>query len=161
MGAPALSEQLGVELEDAQRLMDQYFTSFPKIRDFLNRSAHEALRKGRTHTVSGRCFWFQDMRQDGKEESAMLRLAKNMPIQGTNADMIKVAMSRILKSISEKGLDAFLVNMVHDELVVEAAEGDAEAVKQVVVDEMISAGAEFVKRVPIEVDAIVADTWSK
>lgn len=161
MGANALAEQLNVDPPEAERLLNQYFQSFPKIRDFFNRSAHDALRRGYTRSMSGRCFWFQDMRQDGKDEGTMVRVAKNMPIQGTNADMTKVAMARITRSIRERGYDAFLVNMVHDELVVESSEGDAEAVKEMVESEMISAAAEFIKRVPVEVDATVSSTWSK
>jgi DNA polymerase-1 len=103
----------------------------------------------------------RDMRRDGRDEGTMLRVAKNMPIQGTNADITKLAMGRIVRALREAALDAHLVNMVHDELLVEAAESIAEDVRGIVVREMISAGQEFIKVVPIDIDAKVAETWSK
>ena len=161
MGAGGLAHQLAVSENEAERLLKQYFRQFPKVRGFLEESAREALRKGVCMTLAGRRFWFTDMRRDGKDGATMVRIAKNMPIQGTNADITKIAMLRIVRAIHAAQLDAFLVNMVHDEIVVEAAEGDAEAVRDIVVREMMSAGAELVKAVPMTVDVTVGDTWSK
>lgn len=161
MGARGLARQLGVSDSEGDRLIDDYFRAFPKIRKYLEGSAQEALRRGWASTMGGRKFWLLDMRRDGREEHSIVRVAKNMPIQGTNADMIKVAMARMVRAFTEKGLDAKLVNMVHDEVVVEASEGDAEAARGVVVDEMKTAGAEFVKSLVMEVDATIGETWTK
>jgi DNA polymerase-1 len=161
MGAGGLAHQLGVEESVAEGMLKQYFRQFPKVRSFLDESAREALRKGVCMTLAGRRFWFMDMRRDGKDGASMARIAKNMPIQGTNADITKIAMLRIVRAVSAAKLDAFLVNMVHDEIVVEAAEGDAEAVKDIVVREMMSAGAELVKAVPMTVDVSISDAWTK
>lgn len=161
MGAQGLANQIGAPLDEAERLLERYFQAFPAIRGYLERSAHEALRRGYAETLAGRRQWFNDLVSNQADEGTKLRIAKNMPIQGTNADMTKVAMARIVRALGEKKLDGRLVNMVHDELVVEAGEGDAEAVRQVVVSEMISSGAEFVRRVPIEVEAHIAEAWQK
>lgn len=161
MGAQGLANQLGLPLADAEQLLEQYFRAFPKIREYLGSSAKKALVRGSAETMSGRRYWFVDMRRDGKDEGTQLRVAKNMPIQGTNADMTKLAMGRLVRALAEAKLDAFLVNMVHDEIVVEAAEGVAEQVQALVVREMISAAAEFVRAVPIEVDSKIADAWTK
>jgi DNA polymerase-1 len=75
--------------------------------------------------------------------------------------MVKVAMARIARAVLEAGLDARLVNMVHDELVLEASDADADAAARLVAREMMSAGAEFVKKVPMTVDVAVGDTWCK
>ena len=116
---------------------------------------------GFARTLGGRTFWFNDMRNENRPFNALARVAKNMPIQGTNADIVKLAMARITAALYERELDAFLVNMVHDEIVVEAASDVADVVKDVVVNEMMSAGAEFVRRVPMSVDAQIGDTWLK
>lgn len=161
MGAQGLANQLGVRLEEAERLLEAYFRAFPKIRDYLNESARQALKRGVAETMAGRRYWMTDLRRDGKDEGTLTRIAKNMPIQGTNADITKLAMARIYQAFHREGLDAFLVNMVHDELVVETAAEVAEEAQAIVVREMRSAGAEFVKRVPMDVDAQLGDTWTK
>jgi DNA polymerase-1 len=161
MGPAALAGQLGCPQPEAERLLEAYFAAFPKVRSYLEGSATEGLRRGYVHTAGGRRYWFTDMRREGKDEASMRRVAKNMPIQGTNADMVKVAMARIARAVLEAGLDARLVNMVHDELVLEASDADADAAARLVAREMMSAGAEFVKKVPMTVDVAVGDTWCK
>lgn len=161
MGAQGLANQIALPLQEAEALLERYFRAFPKIRDYLNGSARNALARGVATTMGGRRFWFTDMRRDGKDEGTMLRVAKNMPIQGTNADMSKLAMGRIVRALRQEGIDAFLINMVHDEIVVESAESAAERVKEIVVREMISGAAEFIRAVPVEVDAKISETWSK
>lgn len=161
MGAQGLANQLGVRLDEAERLLEAYFRAFPKIRDYLNESARQALKRGLAETMAGRRFWLTDLRRDGRDEGTLTRIAKNMPIQGTNADITKLAMARMYQAFRRGGVDAYLVNTVHDELVVEAAESVAEEAKAIVIREMRSAGGEFVKRVPMDVDAQLGDTWTK
>lgn len=161
MGAQGLANQLGVRLDEAERLLEAYFRAFPKIRDYLGESARQALKRGMAETMAGRRFWLTDLRREGRDEGTLTRIAKNMPIQGTNADITKLAMARMYQAFQRGGVDAYLVNTVHDELVVEAAESVAEEAKAIVIREMRSAGAEFVKRVPMDVDAQLGDTWTK
>jgi DNA polymerase-1 len=161
MGAASLGEQLGLSLADAEALLDAYFLELPRVQAYLDASARQALRRGVAETMAGRRYWFTDMRREGKDEQSLRRVARNMPIQGTSADIIKIAMARIVTAFAERKLDASLVNMVHDELVVECAETSAAEVRDVVVAEMVSAGAEFVTRVPVEVDAKIGDSWEK
>lgn len=161
MGSGGLAQQIGSTVEEAEGLLERYFRAFPAIRGYLEESAHHALRRGYAETLAGRRFWFQDLTAQGADEGSRLRVAKNMPIQGSNADMTKLAMARIARSLAERRLNAHLVNMVHDEIVVEASEVDAEATRQVVVNEMISAGQELVRRVPVEVEAHVSEAWTK
>ena len=161
MGPAGLAAQVGIAEHEAGQLLERYFGAFPKIRHYLEGAAQMALRNGFARTLGGRMFWFNDMRNENRPPHALARVAKNMPIQGTNADMVKLAMARIATALAERKLDAFLVNMVHDEIVVEASEGDAEAAREVVVKEMMSAGAEFVRRVPMTVDAQIGETWLK
>ena len=159
MGAGGLAAQIGVATAEAEQLLEAYFRAFPAIRGYLDRTAHEALRKGFCTTLAGRKHWFADLVSSGADEGARVRVAKNMPIQGTNADMIKLAMARIARALAEEKLDGRLINMIHDELVIEAGEGDVERVTAIVKREMISAGAAFVRRIPVEVDVHVGDVW--
>lgn len=161
MGPGGLARQLGVEQPEAERLLAQYFRAFPRIRGYLEEAAQAALSRGYAETLSGRRFWFLDMRREQKDTGSMERVAKNMPIQGTNADITKLAMARFVAAAAAEGLDAFLVNMVHDEIVVEAAEAQAEQAEAVLVREMIAAGAELIRRVPMSVDSKVDQSWSK
>ncbi len=161
MGPAGLAEQLGIAEPEAGRMLERYFEVFPKIRRYLDEASQVALRNGFARTLGGRTHWFNDMRNENRPPHALTRVAKNMPIQGTNADIVKLAMARITAALAEHKLDAFLVNMVHDEIVVEVSSGDAEAARDLVVQEMMSAGAEFVRRVPMTVDAQIGDTWLK
>ncbi|MBI4820278.1 MAG: hypothetical protein HY791_28675 [Deltaproteobacteria bacterium] len=160
MGAQGLAAQVGIPLRDAENLLERYFRAFPAIRGYLEDSSRQALKRGYAETMAGRRLWFNDMTRSGDDDGSRARVAKNMPVQGTNADMIKLAMARIARAFAEARIDARLVNMVHDELVVEASDADVERAKDVVVSEMKSAGREFVRRVPIEIDVEVSETWS-
>lgn len=161
MGAPGLAQQIGASTREAEDLLERYFRAFPAIRGHLEDAARRALDQGYAETLAGRKFWFSDMERKGADPGSKIRVAKNMPIQGTNADMTKLAMGRIHQALWAEGLDAFLVNMVHDELVLEASHEDAERAKALVVREMVRAGEAFIRAVPVEVEAKVADAWSK
>lgn len=161
MGAPGLANQIGAQVSEAEQLLDAYFQSFPAIRGYLETAARESMRRGWCATIAGRKHWFNDLVSSGADEGARMRIAKNMPIQGTNADMIKLAMARIARALAQAKLDGRLVNMIHDELVLEVGEGDVEAVSAIVRREMISAGAAFVRKVPIDIDVHVSDVWEK
>lgn len=161
MGAGGLAQQIGASMREAEELLERYFRAFPAIRGFLEDSARRALERGYAETLAGRRFWFSDMDRKGADHGQKIRVAKNMPIQGTNADMTKLAMARIHRALQREGIDGFLVNMVHDELVLEASLADAERARAVMVREMVAAGAAFVRAVPVEVEAKVSDAWSK
>jgi DNA polymerase-1 len=161
MGAQGLAAQIGASVDEAERLLERYFRAFPAIRGHLERSARDALERGFAETLAGRRFWFQDQLTDGVDEGTRLRVAKNMPIQGTNADMTKLAMGRIARAVAQDGLDAAIVNMVHDELVLECEASVKDRVVAVVEREMIAAGAELLPNVPIEVETHVGEAWLK
>jgi len=160
MGAGGLAAQIGSTLDEASELLNRYFRQYPSIRGYLEDSARTAKRKGYAETLAGRRHWFTDRLRKGDDEASIGRIAKNMPIQGTNADMTKMAMARISKALADGAYDAFLVNMVHDELVIESDENCAEDVRKIVEQEMVSAGAEFINKVPVEVEIKIDDIWS-
>jgi DNA polymerase-1 len=162
MGAGGLAVVTGVSVDEAEALLNRYFRAFPMVKRYLDRSADEALQRGWTRTIGGRRLYFRiGDRVEGADLAAVGRVAKNMPIQGTNADMIKLAMAGIRARLSKERVDACMVNCVHDEVLLEAAEGDAWDVADFVTEEMVKAGERFIKSVPVVVDVVVGESWQK
>lgn len=186
MGAQGLSAIISDEskteeqnLHEAEKMLEQYFKSYPDIRDFLDASAQEGVQMGYSRTMGGRKRFYnlppepnrgdfktedeyqEARRQARRQRSAIERKAKNTPIQGTNADMTKLAMVWLRQAFNEQNLDAKLVNTVHDEIVVECDEAIAEDVGKLVEDVMKKAGQVFIKSVPVDVDAAIEDYWTK
>lgn len=161
MGAPALATSLGVNIGEGERLLAQYFKTFPKIRDYLERSVETALAKGYAETVLGRRLVFDKEALAAPNARGELgRIAKNMPIQGTSADMTKLAMVRVHERLTvEFAGRAGLVNTIHDELVVECDASDGEAVATAVRDEMADAHRALLHVVPPLVEVHVGPHW--
>jgi DNA polymerase I-like protein with 3'-5' exonuclease and polymerase domains len=163
MSPKGLAAQMGCGEEEARDMLNRYFAAFPTIRDFLENSARVALSRGYSTTIGGRRRYFDvaSADRDRALRGAIERKGKNSPIQGTNADMIKLALYDLRRIFRERGLPAKLVNTVHDEIVVEAEADSAEEIRQVVEDTMRRAGQRYLKTVPVEVESRVSDCWSK
>jgi DNA polymerase I len=163
MGAAALADRIGVDKAAAEKLIEQYFKAYPEVAGWLTRAADEANRLGYSKTPLGRRrYYMLPLRSDPEysaKVSSIQRQGKNTPIQGANADMTKLALRFIYDQLS--GFNARIVNTVHDEIVVEVAADQADAVTRIVADEMRRAGREFITDVPVEVGVTTADTWSK
>lgn len=160
MGAPALAMSLGVPVDEGERLLQQYFKTFPRIKDHLEGAVETALRQGYAETVLGRRLVFDKETLDGPNARGELsRIAKNMPIQGTSADMTKLAMVRVHERLIEEHPGAGLVNTIHDELVVECDEGVGDAVAAAVRAEMEEAHRTLLKTVPPLVEVHVGPHW--
>jgi DNA polymerase-1 len=160
MGAAGLAQVCGMSVEAAEELLQRYFRSFPRVYQYLEDSAAQALRQGWCATIGGRKLWIKE--PSGPEErAAALRVAKNMPIQGTNADMLKAAMAAIRRRFIDENLSARMVNCVHDEILVEADEDSVWEAAEVVKEEMIRAGERYITKVPVEVEVLVGDWWQK
>lgn len=162
-GAASLAAQLGVSTEEAQKLLEKYFSTYGGVRDWLTNVAKEAIRRGYSVTLLNRKRWYQiPDKSDPNLRKLMAnieRQAKNTPIQGSSADMTKLALVAIYDKIKEANLDAHIIHTVHDEIVVEAEESIAEKVRDLVVAKMVASGKELLKRVPVEVDAKVSSVW--
>ncbi|HSA24479.1 MAG TPA: DNA polymerase, partial [Myxococcota bacterium] len=162
MGAAGLAGVTGMPQDEAERLLAQYFRAYPKVRDYLESSARLALERGYAETLGGRRLYLapgEDMQ--GPELAGLARVAKNMPIQGTNADMLKIAMAGIRARLAEEGRDACTVNCVHDELLLEASADDAWDVAELTREEMVRAGERYISQVPVVVDVTVGEAWQK
>ncbi len=157
LSAFGLSQQLGIEPGEARGLMDEYFETFGGIRDYLGGVVDEARRCGFTETIMGRRRYLPDLTSDNRQRREMAeRMALNAPIQGSAADLIKVAMLRTQKAVDEAGLRSRMLLQVHDELVFEVAPGERERLEQVVRAEM---GAAADLTVPLEVSVGTGPSW--
>src|SRR5215210_2414508 len=157
ISAFGLSENLEIPREEAQLYIDTYLARFPHVQDFIQRTIEQAERDGYVTTLLGRRRPVPEIRTRNRQTRALgERLAVNSVMQGTAADVIKVAMIRIHDRLREEGRGARLVLQVHDELLLEAPETETSAVKELVRQEMCGA---YPLDPPLAVDVGVGDDW--
>ena len=157
LSAFGLSQQLGIDPGEARRLMDEYFERFGGVRDYLASVVEQARLTGYTETLMGRRRYLPDLTSDNRQRREMAeRMALNAPIQGSAADIIKVAMLRADSALREAELASRLLLQVHDELVVEVAPGEAEQVSDLIRAAM-SGAVELA--VPLDVSIGIGSSW--
>ncbi len=140
LSAFGLSQQLNIEAAEARGLMDAYFERFGGVRDYLRRVVDEARATGYTATLFGRRRYLPDLNSDNRQRrEAAERMALNAPIQGTAADIVKIAMLNVDKALREAGLRSRMLLQVHDEIVLEIAPGERAAAEELVRHEMSNA----------------------
>jgi DNA polymerase-1 len=159
LGAQGLSARIGCSLAEGEGLLRKYFEAYSGMAAWLTEAADRAIRERVSRTRSGRIIIFEFDPNDRSQVAANQRFGKNSPIQGTSADMIKRALTRLHDAL--KPIDAKIVNCIHDEIVVEAAEGESEECEILMRHEMADAGREFIRSVPVIVDTKIADAWLK
>ncbi len=158
ISAFGLSEQLGIARKEAAALIEEYFTQYPDIRRFIDHSIATARECGYAQTLLGRRRYLPDINSRNAAARAFAeRNAVNMPIQGTSADMIKLAMVRIHKALREQNLRTRMILQVHDELVFDLYRPEEAAVRELVVREMKQALP--LDGLDIEVGVDVGDNW--
>ncbi len=159
LSAYGLSQQLHITPDEARVLMDEYFEQFGGIRDYLYAVVDQARRDGYTQTVLGRRRYLPDLTSDNRQRREMAeRMALNAPIQGSAADVIKVAMLQVDQALREEGLHSRMLLQVHDELVFEVAPGELGRLRELVTSTMRSA---FDLRVPLEVSLGTGCSWAE
>ncbi len=157
LSAFGLSKQLGVDVAGAQSLMDEYFERFGGVRDYLRSVVRQAREDGYTETIFGRRRYIPDLTSSNRQRRDIAeRVALNAPIQGSAADLIKRAMLAVDARLQDQGLSSRQVLQVHDELVVEVAPGEREAVEAILRDEM-SGAAQL--SVPLDVNVGIGANW--
>ncbi|MDK1474154.1 DNA polymerase I [Streptomyces sp. 549] len=140
LSAFGLSQQLNIAADEARRLMDTFFERFGGVRDYLHRAVEEARAVGYTQTMLGRRRYLPDLSSDNRQRREMAeRMALNAPIQGTAADIVKIAMLRVDSALREEQLTSRMLLQVHDEIVLEIAPGEREKVEALVRREMAGA----------------------
>jgi DNA polymerase I len=157
LSAYGLGNQLGIEPAEARGLMDEYFETFGGVRDYLAGIVDEARRSGYTETILGRRRYLPDLTSDNRQRREMAeRMALNAPIQGSAADIIKVAMLNVDDALRASSLSSRMLLQVHDELVFEVAPGEAEALEALVREQM-AAAADLT--VPLDVSVGTGSSW--
>lgn len=157
LSAFGLSKQLDISAGEARGLMDEYFARFGGVRDYLAGVVEEARRTGYTETIMGRRRYLPDLNSDNRQRREMAeRMALNAPIQGSAADIIKKAMCLVADALTAAKMKSRLLLQVHDELIVEVAPGEHEAVEQLLRTHM---GAAAQLSVPLEVHVGAGRSW--
>ncbi|MCD6099268.1 MAG: DNA polymerase I [Candidatus Marinimicrobia bacterium] len=152
-----MSEELGIPQEEARKLIEQYFKTYPGINEYIIKTLQEAEKNKFVKTLSGRIRYVYDITSDNYHvREAAKRVAINTPIQGTAADMIKIAMINISRRMKEKSLRAMMILQIHDELLFEVPEEEIETLREVVVQEMENA---IKLDVPVKVDVGIGNSW--
>jgi len=157
LSAFGLAQQLRIAPDEAREQMEAYFQRFGGVRDYLRDVVGRASRDGYTETILGRRRYLPDLTSDNRQRREMAeRMALNAPIQGSAADIIKVAMLGVDQALRAEGLTSRLLLQVHDELVLEVAPGERDAVEQLVRTEM---GGAYTLAVPMDVSIGIGRTW--
>jgi len=155
-----LAERTGMTPEEGESLIQAYFQTYPQIRDYLDKTRRKAQQEGYVETLLGRRRYFPEMSPDAGTPAtayqAAYRAAINAPIQGTAADVLKVAMNRLWRALRERRLRSRMILQVHDELVLEVPEEELDEVTPLVVDTMEGACR---LDAPLKVDAKVGRDW--
>jgi DNA polymerase-1 len=158
LSAYGLSQGLRVSTDEARDLMDGYFEQFGGVREYLRQIVAQARRDGYTETILGRRRYLPDLTSDNRQRREMAeRMALNAPIQGSAADIIKVAMLRVDEDIRRSGLRSRMLLQVHDELLFEVAPGELDALRALVTTAMCGA---FPLTVPLEVSMGTGRSWA-
>lgn len=152
-----LAQQLDIDPNTASELMSKYFERFGGIRDYLKTVVIAAREKGYTETVLGRRRYLPDLNHENRQRREIAeRAALNAPIQGSAADIIKIAMLNVSKEIDQNKLKSRLLLQVHDELILEVAQGEKEKLEEIVKRQMANA---YQLRVPLDVNIGFGLSW--
>jgi DNA polymerase-1 len=152
-----LAQQLDIDPNAASQLMSKYFERFGGIREYLKTVVIAAREKGYTETVLGRRRYLPDLNHENRQRREIAeRAALNAPIQGSAADIIKIAMLNVSKEISKNQMKSRLLLQVHDELILEVAQGEKDKLEEIVKTQMANA---YQLRVPLDVNIGFGLSW--
>jgi DNA polymerase I len=154
-----LSQSLGIEVSQASKLMETYYQRFGRVRDYLALVVENAKKTGYTQTILGRRRYLPDLNSPNRQLQQMSeRMALNAPIQGSAADLIKLAMLKVQAEIDKNQFVSRLVLQVHDELIIEVANGELEALREILPQAM---GEAFELKVPLAVSLGIGPSWAQ
>lgn len=164
-GPGSIAAQLEISIDEARELLDTYFKAYGGVKKWLDQTGRDSLRNGYSVTKSGRKRWFELPPKDHPDYSKLAgsieRQGKNMPIQGTNADITKYALIYIHERFIKEGWDAHITHTVHDEIVCEAKDDIADIVATAIEKEMVRAAESLLTKVNVKVDVHTAECWEK
>ena len=156
-GATTIGAQLGIKRTEAKELIDNYFQQYPGLKNYMTGTVQMAREKGYVETLLGRRSYYRNINGSGLERARAELAAMNAPIQGTAADMIKIAMVNIHREMEAQQLQSNMILQVHDELVFDARRDELERLKAIIHEKMTTAIPGL--RVPILVEMGVGENW--
>jgi DNA polymerase-1 len=157
ISAFGLAEDLNISRKEASEYIDSYFNTYPDVKRYLDETVENAKKSGYTKTLFGRIRPIPELTSSNfMQRSFGERVAMNAPIQGTAADIMKIAMIKVMDRMRKEGLKSELILQIHDELLIEAIEDEVETVKTILVEEMMNAAN---LSVPLSVGVSIGDTW--
>lgn len=157
IGAFSLAKDINVSKAEAKRYIEEYFRKYPNVEKFMNKTVSDAEKNGYVTTIFGRRRDIPELSSKNRiVQAAGKRIAMNTPVQGTAADIIKIAMVNVYRKLKEENLNAHLILQVHDELIVESSPDDAEKAGRILNDEMVSACS---LKVPLVADVKEGVSW--
>ncbi|MBA3632996.1 MAG: hypothetical protein H0W58_09350 [Acidobacteria bacterium] len=159
IGSQRFALMTGLKQTEAENIMRRYFATYRGLDAWLREAGQKVLTNRIARTASGRMMRFRFDENDRAQIASARRNGMNMPIQGTSADILKRALRLLHDEI--RGTSAKLVNIVHDEIIVEADASETEQIAAKLDKAMCAAGEEYIKKVPVKVDVTIADEWSK
>ena len=157
IGAFSLSKDIGTSVAQAKKYIKDYLEKYPKVNEFMESTVENAVRDGYVSTMFGRKRRIPELASSNKMmQAAGKRIAMNTPVQGTAADLIKIAMINVYRRLKEENLDARLILQVHDELIVESSMEDSKRAAEILGEEMRSV---WEMKVPLSVDVNEGASW--
>jgi DNA polymerase-1 len=159
IGAQRFALMTGLSTSEAENVLKRYFGTYGQLDSYLRDAANRAVNDRQARTASGRLVRFRYDEKDRQQISMTQRNGKNTPIQGTSADILKRALKLLKDEL--KNSSAKIVNIIHDEVVVEADASEADLVAAKVERVMVAAGEEYLKTVPVKVETEIAEEWVK
>jgi DNA polymerase-1 len=157
IGAFSLSKDINTSVYQAKKYISDYLAKYPKVNEFMERTVDDAMKTGCVTTMFGRKRRIPELSSSNKMlQAAGKRIAMNTPVQGTAADLIKIAMVNVYRRLREEKLDARLILQVHDELIIEASAEDSGRASEILGEEMRSVCE---MRVPLAVDVNEGESW--
>ena len=157
IGDYSLSQDLGISRKSAKEYIEGYLMTYPKVDEYLKNTVNAAVEKGYVETMFGRRRYIPELKSANKNVQAFgKRVAMNSPIQGSAADVIKIAMINVERALNDAGIDAKLIMQVHDELIVDASRVCEKEAAEILRREMENAVS---LSVPLVADVSTGDTW--
>jgi len=159
-GSFGLARQLGISRTESKEIIDQYFQRYPHIKSYIDQTIEKAKKQGYVETLLGRRRYFPALESNNQAiRQGAERAAINMPIQGTAADMMKIAMINVHGRMKKEGMKSLMILQIHDELVFDAVKDEVEALRDLVKYEMEHAMS--LGEVPVVVETGIGQNWEE
>jgi DNA polymerase-1 len=161
MGAFRLSRELGIPVNQASQYITNYFSRYPRVKEYFAKLEDAAMSHGEVQTIFGRKRVISAIDTSGRDQGFAMRAAINAPLQGSAADIIKLAMVKVDAMLRESGLDAKLILQIHDELLIEAKDQGKEKNEELMRSVQQAMEAVMEISVPLKVDAGTGKSWTE